>query len=327
MKVIQVGIGGMGNAWLRAVQQSADVDYVALVEVDDAIAEAQKIRWALGETPVYKTLGEALKATEAGGVINVTPPRFHEEVSVTALEAGVPVLSEKPLADTLASAQRIVDKSNETGVLHMVAQNYRYRAPIQTLKKALADEALGEIGSATIQFYRGPHFGGFREEMPYPLIIDMSIHHFDLMRFLLESDPIAVFGKSWNPPWSWYSGDASAAVTLTFENELVVSYDGSWCSRGNEMSWNANWRIECADGMVTMIDDVVSKKLAGEEAVVVPQVDLALTEQSYLLNEFYEAAENGASVGTPCQDNIRSLGIVFDVVQSFESGVVVGSAS
>ena len=327
MRVIQVGIGGMGNAWLQAVQQSPNVEYAALVEIDDGIAAAQVDRWSLGKTPIFKTLGEALSAVDADGVVNVTPPQFHEEVSVTALDAGVPVLSEKPLAHTWDSAQRIVEAANRTGVLHMVAQNYRYRPVIQTLKRTLSSGVMGEIGSASVQFYRGPHFGGFREQMAYPLIIDMSIHHFDLMRYLLDSDPVAVFGKSWNPPWSWFAGDASAAVTLTFAAGEVVSYDGSWCSHGREISWNANWRIECAKGVVLLEDDRVFTQAAGKDAVEVPLVEMALEGQGYLLEEFFQAVTAGAPVGTPCQDNIRSLVIVFDVVQSFESGQVVESVA
>ena len=61
---------------------------------------------------------------------------------------------------------------------------------------------LGTVSAAAVQFFRGPHFGGFRETMAYPLVVDMAIHHFDLMRFLLDRDPVAVSGRSWNPPWS-----------------------------------------------------------------------------------------------------------------------------
>ena len=327
MKVIQVGIGGMGNAWLRAVQESPNVEYAALVEVNDAIAAAQVERFNLQGIAVYRTLPEALKAVEVDGVINVTPPQFHQEVSVTALEAGIPVLSEKPLADTFEAAQAIVDKANETGVLHMITQNYRYRSATQTLKQTLASKAMGEIGSATVEFFRGPHFGGFREEMPYPLIIDMSIHHFDLMRFFLDNDPVSVFGRSWNPPWRWYKGDASASVTLEFMNNVFVSYNGSWCSQGREIGWNAHWRFECERGVVFMEDDVVYTQPTGGEPAEVSPVKMERTEQAYLLHEFYEAVTHGAQPATTSQDNIKSLAIVFDVVRSFETGQVVKSSA
>jgi predicted dehydrogenase len=326
MNVIQVGIGGMGNAWLRAVQDSPVVEYVGLVEVNDAIAAEQTQKYNLTAVPVFKSLDEALRTVKADGVINVTPPQFHKAVSITALEAGVPVLSEKPLADTRQAALDIVAAAKRTGVLHVVTQNYRYKPPIQTLQQALREGSMGEVGALYVEFFKGPHFGGFREEMPYPLIIDMSIHHFDLMRFLLASDPVSVFGRSWNPPWSWFRGDASAAVILDFANGVRVSYDGSWCSQGRETTWNANWRFECANGVVAMVDDQVYTQATGQGPTPVETVVMERTDQAYLLHEFYQAVTQGKPAVTTCQDNIKSLGIVFDVVQSFETGQVVHSA-
>ena len=338
MKVIQVGIGGMGNAWINTVLNSSDVTFAGFVEVNEAIIEEQAVRYDIDRTRIYKSLGDALKKIHADAVINVTPPQFHKDVSCLAMDAGLPVLSEKPLAGTLSDAQAIVDKSNETSVLHMVTQNYRYNVPAQTLKSVLDSGELGKIGAVTVEFFKGPHFGGFREEMPYPLIIDMSIHHFDLMRFFLDSNPVSVYGRSWNPPWSWYKGDASASVSLEFANGAVVAYNGSWCSSGQETPWNANWRFECQKGVVTLKDDqIYVEHLLGVEGgegfrsslhdgiTLVPPIVMEYETQAYLLHEFYEAVTTGTKPATTCQDNIKSLGIVFDVVQSFATGAVVQS--
>ena len=78
-------------------------------------------------------------------MINVTP-RSSIKKSPSPRWRGIPVLSEKPLADTFEAAQAIVDKANATGVLHMITQNYRYRSATQTLKQTLASKAMGEIG-------------------------------------------------------------------------------------------------------------------------------------------------------------------------------------
>ncbi|MBA3872468.1 MAG: Gfo/Idh/MocA family oxidoreductase [Anaerolineae bacterium] len=338
MKVIQVGIGGMGNAWINAVLKSSEVEFAGFVEVSEAIIEEQAGRYNIDRSRIFKSLGDAVKKIHADAVINVTPPQFHKDVSCLAMDAGLPVLSEKPLAGTLSDALAIVHKSDETGVLHMVTQNYRYHVPIQTVKQVLDSGELGKIGAVTVEFFKGPHFGGFREEMPYPLIIDMSIHHFDLMRFFLDSNPVSVYGRSWNPPWSWYKGDASASVSLKFANGAVVAYNGSWCSNGQETPWNANWRFECEKGVVTLKDDqVYVEHLMGvegsegfrnslhDEVALVPPFAMEREAQAYLLHEFYEAVTSGKAPATTCQDNIKSLGIVFDVVQSFATGEVVQS--
>ena len=289
------------------------------------MAATQVAKYGLDGSKVFRTLGEARAAVDADGVINVTPPQFHLDVSLAALDAGLPVLSEKPLADTREAALAIVERANATGVLHMVAQNRRYMVGPQTLKHALMTAGMGAIGSVSVEFFRGPHFGGFREEMAYPLIIDMSIHHFDLMRFLLDSDAVSVFGRSWNPPWSWYKGDASASVILEFAGGKFVDYAASWCSQARDQSWNAQWRFECANGVVIMQDEEVFTQKTGEDAVEVTPVAMPLDGQNYLLQEFFEAVEAGTPPVTTCQDNIKSLGIVFDVVRSFETGQMVKS--
>jgi predicted dehydrogenase len=213
--------------------------------------------------------------------------------------------------------------------LHMVAQNYRYHAPTQTLFHTLQQADFGPVGAVKVDFFKGPHFGGFREEMPYPLIIDMSIHHFDLMRFFLGRDPVAIYGRSWNPPWSWFKGDASAAVILDFgreeAGEVIVNYNASWCSQGQVTPWNGNWRFECAEGVISLTDDVVTTQRPDGEVVTVPVLDLPRLGQAYLLHEFYEAVMLGKPPLTTCQDNIKSLAIVFDVIESFAHGTFVTS--
>lgn len=320
LRVIQVGIGGMGNTWLKTVLASEEVEFAGFVEVNPAIATQQAQQYNLDPSLIFESLDTALSKVKADGIIDVTPPRFHKDVSLKALSAGIPVLSEKPLSDTLADAQAIVQKADQTGLLHLVTQNYRYNVPAQTLKRVLQSGQMGQVGSVTVEFFKGPHFGGFREEMPYPLIIDMSIHHFDMMRFFLESDPVSIYGQSWNPSWSWFRGDASASVLLRFGSGVTVSYNGSWVSQGRETTWNGTWRFECERGVILLQNDQVSTQCTNQEVVVVPSVTLEHAAQAYLLHEFYEAVVHGKSAATTCQDNIKSLSIVFDIVRSFETG-------
>jgi predicted dehydrogenase len=325
MKVVQVGIGGMGNVWLQTVLASKDVECAGFVEVSDAVIETQVARYALNPATIFSSLREALNVLQPDAVIDVTPPQFHRDVSILALESGIPVLSEKPLAPTLREAREIVDTAIRTGVLHMVAQNYRYSLAAQTLKRALDPAVMGEIGAVSIEFFKGPHFGGFREEMDYPLIVDMSIHHFDLLRFLLGANAVSVFGRSWNPSWSWFKGDASASALIEFPGGLTASYTGSWCATGRETPWNGNWRFDCAKGVVALLNDEVwvyphneADEIHKIEAQIMPHV-----AQAYLLDEFYHAVTDGRTPTTTCQDNINSLSIVYNLVESFKTGAVV----
>lgn len=336
MKVVQVGIGGMGNTWLKAVQRSPQVEFAGFVEVNDEIARAQAQAYQLEHSRIFKSLPAALASVDADAVINVTPPEFHRDICVSAMEAGLPVLTEKPLAGTLEDARAIVAVAEATGLLCSVAQNYRYRPVTQTIKTILDSGELGALGAVRAEFFRGPHFGGFREAMPHPLIVDMAIHHFDMMRLFLGSDAAAISARSWNPSWSWFAGDASAAAQIEFVNGVQASYIGSWCSQAIETSWNADWRFDCERGALLVEDDrVYVQRLlrvneggrglanAHDERRETSLIGMEREGQDFLLQEFYEAVTNGASVDTTAQDNIHTMEFVFGVAEACDSGLTV----
>jgi len=79
--------------------------------------------------------------------------------------------------------------------------------------------------------------------MDYPLLEDMSIHHFDILRFVLGKEALAVRMTSSNPSWSPFKSGAVASGELHFAQEVLVQYFGSWVSRGHRTSWNGTIRL------------------------------------------------------------------------------------
>jgi len=96
----------------------------------------------------------ALAAVQTDALINVTPPQFHRDVSIRALEAGIPVLSEKPLAPTPAEAQRLWMPPIDGRFARRHAELPLFHVA-QTLKKALDPSVMGAIGALTVEFSRG----------------------------------------------------------------------------------------------------------------------------------------------------------------------------
>jgi predicted dehydrogenase len=313
----------MGQTWLRTIAASDEVGYVAWVDVNEQMLQEKCEAYDFSPQHCYTSLQEALENEEADGLINVTPPQYHRAISCAALDAGLHVLSEKPLADSMASARDIVECAEKAEAILMVAQNYRYRDVAATLRQTLASGRYGAAGQVQVNFFKGPHFGGFREEMDYPLIIDMSIHHFDMMRYILDADPRTVGGYSWNPRWSWFAGDASACLFFEFENGLSVVYNGSWCSTGAETSWNGDWRIECEQGVILSRDDTVSVGETENTLAKVESKGATPSNQDYLLHEFYEAVMEGSRPATHGRDNLKSLSMVFSAVEAVRTGRVI----
>ena len=96
--------------------------------------------------------------------------------------------------------------SERTSTLFVVSQNRRYNSGFGRFQEPLLAQHLGGVGHLNAEFYRAPHFGGFREEMDSPLLVDMAIHTFDAARYVTGADPVNVLCTEFNPPWSWYRG-------------------------------------------------------------------------------------------------------------------------
>ncbi len=106
----------------------------------------------------------------------------------------------------------MVAASEISGKLLMVSQSRRYFRAGDAFGRQIAE--LGAVGSLSCEFFKAPHFGGFREQMAEPLLIDMAIHQFDLARKLIGSAPVSVYCESYNPEWSWFDGNAAANADL-----------------------------------------------------------------------------------------------------------------
>src|SRR5918997_5111091 len=166
VRLIQVGAGSMGRAWLGVIDRSADVRLVGLADLDLDTARNSAADAGLTDLAVATTLEELLDRVEADAVVNVTIPEAHAEVSTLALLRGLPVLCEKPLADTLPAALSMVAAAEASGRLLMVSQSRRYWRNLQALRVMV--DRLGRLGVVACSFFKAPRFGGFRDQMAYP---------------------------------------------------------------------------------------------------------------------------------------------------------------
>jgi len=317
MKVLQVGAGGFGRTWLAALAGEPTAEQVALVDQDPA---------ALCDgIPGYVDIDEALRAAAPDIAVVVVPPDAHREVAERCLAAGVPVLVEKPLAGTRADCEALIEAARRADRQLAVSQNYRYRPVIETARRVLASGELGEIGQAQVDFRIHHDFrGSFRQRMEHPLILDMAVHSFDLIRFVTGLEMSDVWARTWNPPWSQFEGDASALVLFAMDSGARVAYTGSWHPRGQFTDWNCRWLIECSGGYLTLDRDVVKvyrgtdvhhPGTAAQEEIV-PLVELERTDQAAVLVDFASAIRDGRPAPTNAADNLRTVEMVLAAVEA-----------
>jgi predicted dehydrogenase len=318
IKIIQVGAGAMGRLWLDVLAGSADVELVGLVDIDLSAAQLSAAGAGLPDVALARSLPELLDWVAADAVLNVTVPEAHAEVSITALLHGLAVLCEKPLADTLAAALSMIAAAEVGGRLLMVSQSRRYWRNLTALRTQLA--RLGRLGLVQCSFFKAPHFGGFREEMAYPLLGDMAIHQFDLARELIGTEPVSVSCESFNPSGSWYAGDAAANVAVDFADGTRFVFTGSWCSPGLETSWNGSWRISAAGGTALWDGDYapVAQTADGEQIPAEPGTGPEQIAGS--LAEFVGALRSGDTPSGEAHSNVLSLCMVEAAIRSATEG-------
>jgi predicted dehydrogenase len=326
-RAVVVGAGGISKAWFPPLK-AEQVDVAGVVDIKQENAEARIKEFGL-TAEASTDLKKTLRRCKPDFVVDLTIPESHCQVTLTALKAGYPVVGEKPMASSMAEAKKMVKASLATGKMYMVSQSRRWDPNTSTFHRAISSGQIGAVTSVNCDFYIGAHFGGFRDAMPSPLILDMAIHHFDLVRYFTAADPVSVYAKEFNPRGSWYQGDAAASCIFEMSNGIVFTYRGSWCAEGCHTSWHGNWRVIGDAGTVLFEQDALPRgqkvtATAGFHSTMapvdVPAVEVEKKGMHGGLCEMLAFLREGKTPQTVCTDNIKSLAMVFAAMESSRKG-------
>jgi len=322
-KVLVVGAGGIAGAWFPPIL-AEKLRVCGVVDLRRAAAQERIAQYNV-QAPAFTSLSDALAATQPDFVIDLTVPDAHCAVTCEALQHGLPVIGEKPMAASMPQARRMVRAAAKAAALYMVSQSRRWDPLHAAVANAVRAGAIGRVTTINCDFYVGAHFGGFRDEMPSPLILDMAIHHFDLARFFCGVDPQRVYACEFNPRGSWYNGDVAASCIFEMDDGVVFTYRGSWCAEGCHTSWNGNWRIIGDNGTIVYEQDRPphGEIVAGATGFMRPKKPLQIPVRAMkkrgmhgALAEMLAYLRTGAQPQTECRDNIKSLAMVFAAIES-----------
>jgi predicted dehydrogenase len=315
---------------------------VGIVDRDEARARQAGNRPAA--TTLFDTdLDAAIRASGPDAVIVATPPESHHDVVGRALNSDIHVLCEKPVSDDIGEVVDLVATAEERGLHLMVGMNFRYLPSSQRIRHYVESGELGALGYAQFSYLR--HRDGNRAdlndypmEMLHPLLLEQSIHHFDLLRYCYRSEVEALVADSWRPAWSTYQGDCCASVLFRMESGARVTYQGTWTGSWNKMSFC--WRSDFDKGALVQrrqFDDLVRVQfrpelgLSGPRFKTADEAEPATREQlapctpfvddsRVLLTELIEAVRGEADPITTARDHLGSLCLVQACIESIEAG-------
>lgn len=184
VKLAVLGAGLIGKRHIEHILAEDCAELMAVVDPTDAgraVAAEKGAHW-------YPDLAAMLRHGRPEGVIIATPNQLHVANGLEAVAAGVPVLVEKPLADSVAEAAKLVEAAEAAGVPLMTGHHRRHNPLIQAAKKAINDGRLGQVVSVhgTCWFYKPDDYFDIpwrREKGAGPVFLNL-IHDVDLFRYL-----------------------------------------------------------------------------------------------------------------------------------------------
>lgn len=328
LSIVQVGAGLWGRSWAELVARARGFRLAAVVESGrEARSWAQE---ALG-VPTFTRLDRALASVPAEVVLLVSPPATHRPLAEDAFAAGLHVITEKPLAPTLEDAAAIASAARAHGRVAMVSQNYRFRRQSRALAGLVQDGSLGTLRAIRIEFRRDLRNrwisrGDWRGRMAHPLLLDMAVHHVDLVRSITGREIVEVDAAGWPVGDSPFRHDPSAAALLRLADRTPVAYYGTWAEAlGRETSWNGNWELVGSKGKATWtgaVNDalrgtVALERYGGSRERLRP-APLPALDRLGILHEARRAIRDGGEPECSAADNLRTLATILALARSTE---------
>jgi myo-inositol 2-dehydrogenase / D-chiro-inositol 1-dehydrogenase len=224
-----LGVGRIGKVHIaNLVNRIPGIEVVALA---DALAsEASAVAGQFGVAHVFHNHEELLNSSEIDAVVVCTPTNTHHDIILAAASAGKHVFCEKPIELTLQKIERINTHVKKTGVQLMVGFNRRFDPNFAKLHETVQSGGIGkpEILRITSRDPAPPPVEYLRASGG--IFLDMTIHDFDMARFLVGSEIVEVYAQTnvLVDPGIRAVGDwDTAVVTLRFENGAVGAIDNS----------------------------------------------------------------------------------------------------
>jgi predicted dehydrogenase len=328
LRMIVVG-AGRGRSHLRSfLALPEQYEVVGLVDMDP-----ERLKEALGSFDLPESLGytsydEALAQSGCDGVMVATWARTHEVLIEQALAADKHILVEKPFANTLAAAKKLLHAAEARGLKIAVTQQWRYLPGQRTVRRLMA---AGDFGAPqTGHMYSYKSRGSEYPDSPYSQIWQMTVHEVDSLISMMGQPVVEVYGHAYHPPATTWKRESTATLEMVFENGCHIVMVSTSDSRVN----GVEFRVECEHAALVYRND---KSFGSKEKIFVGK-DREVGLQSVPVDEGPQETElldqrvaesfavwlnGGPEPETSGRNNLQVLGVLDGLIQSGETGAPV----
>lgn len=322
-----IGAGTIGREWMApAIQAQPDGELAGIAS--SSPERARRFASDLGIARAYDTVEALLADPTINAVYISTTNEWHKPQTMAAAAAGKHVLCEKPLALTLEDAREMAAACAAAGVLLGTNHHLRNAAAHRTMKRLIADGAIGEVQSARVfhAVYLPEHLQGWRINRPESgggVILDITVHDADTVRFVLGDEVMEVTAMTAAQGMAAGGLEDTVMGVMRLRGGPLVQFHDSFVARhpftGFEVH-GADGSLYGRDIMTQRPVGTVTLRRNGEDEDI-PIDHENLYERS--VRRFNAAIRGEGEPAATAEDGIRSLEVALAVRESARSGRVV----
>ncbi|NQX13075.1 Gfo/Idh/MocA family oxidoreductase [Microbacteriaceae bacterium VKM Ac-2855] len=327
-----IRLGLIGSGWIGAFHAETIARRIHGVELaavaDPAPGAAERVAAPLGVETTYTDAAELFADDSIDGVVISSPAFTHTNLVVAAAEAGKAVFVEKPMALTLADADRAIAAASAAGVPLQVGFNRRFGTDF-----AAAHRVVTEGGIGTVQLLRSltrdPGLANPERVKPWTIFYETLIHDFDTLNWYnTGANPVKVYAAAdalVAPDFKDAGLLDTAVVTISYDNGAIAIAEANFSAA---YGYDVRGEVFGSAGMVTAGDVAASSmrhyNAAGIQADTT-RLNIDLFAQAYTdeLAAFADAIRTGVVTGPRGEDARAALAIALACIESCETGSAV----
>lgn len=326
VKVGIIGAGRIGRVHITSI--STRVKDAVIKTVADPFLNDETAEWAksMGVEHTTRDYKEIINDPEINAVLICSSTDTHSPISLEAIKAGKHVFCEKPIDHDIAKIQEVIDALKGTNVKYQVGFNRRFDHNFEAVQQAVAAGKVGkpEIIKITSRDPEPPSIDYVK--VSGGMFLDMTIHDFDMVRFLAGCDAEEVYVQAANlvDPEIGKAGDVDTAIiTLKMENGALAVIDNS---RQAVYGYDQRAEVFGSKGMVAIKNDSDSTAVISNEDGVTGEKPQFFFLERYMdaygkeMVQFIDAIENDTETPLGVEDGLKPVLMGLAAKKSVEEG-------
>lgn len=307
--VAVIGTGFWGKNHARVYTELAETDLVAICDID--AERARSVAKQFGVKP-YVNTGSLLKNKDIEAVSICTWSTRLAKEALKALKAGKHVLVEKPMAADSRQAQKLLQTAEKEALHLTVGFLMRFIPGLQHIERAVKDRTIGELVCATSKrVSQWPERIG-----DVGVVKDTAIHDIDVMRYIFNEDPVAVYGKTGNMAHTKF--EDYAQLMLTFEGGKTAFIESNWLT-----PYKTRTLVATGSKAIMRLDYITQElTIENEKETLQPRYPVKEPLKLELQNFAKSILKNERPLATG-EDGLKALRIAEAALKSSATGRVV----